>query len=93
MSKKLDNIIEDNKDKTNKIKIFKILILTPNFNKTYYIETIINNGKPFKSKEFSFNDNNNNCFINQVFEIEKNVINFDSIKFDLYEKNKIFKLN
>ena len=90
MSKKLNNIIEDNKDKTNKLKIFKILILTPNFNKTYYIETIINNGKPFKSKEFSFNDNNNNCFINQVFEIEKNVISFDSIKFDLYEKNKIF---
>ena len=90
MSKKLNNIIEDNKDKTNKLKIFKILILTPNFNKTYYIETIINNGKPFKSKEFSFNDNNNNCFINQVFEIEKNMINFDSIIFNLYEKNKIF---
>ena len=90
MSKELNNFVKDNKDKTNKLKILKILILTPNFNKTYYVETIINKGKPLKSKEFTFNDNNNNCIINQVFEIDKNMIDFDSIKFDLYEKNKIF---
>lgn len=72
----------------SKLLISTIKILVPNFEKTFYLNIIINEDKTFKTKSMDFKKTNT-VDINQVFELE-GINSIDVIKFQIYEKSSIF---
>jgi hypothetical protein len=72
----------------NKLLISSIRLLLPNFDKTYYLNVIVNEDKSFNTKKMDFKKGNQ-VEMNVVFELE-NIDSIDSIRFQIFEKNSIF---
>lgn len=72
----------------NKLFIHSMKILLPNFDKTFYLNIVVNENKTFKTKNFDFKKNSN-LEINQTFELE-GIENIEIIRFQIYEKSTIF---
>jgi hypothetical protein len=72
----------------NKLLISSIRLLIPNFDKTYYLNVIINEDKSFNTKKMDFKKGNQ-VEMNVVFELE-NINSIDSIRCQIFEKTSIF---
>lgn len=73
----------------NQIHIASVKILTPCFDKNFYISIIINESKPQNTKLIEFKDTFT-FEINQTFTIDASITNIEVIHFHMYEKVQIF---
>jgi hypothetical protein len=76
------------KEFKSKLLISSIRLLIPTFDKSFYLNIIVNDDKTYKTKTLDFKKSNT-IDLNQVFELE-GVTHLESIRFQIYEKTTIF---
>lgn len=76
------------KEFKSKLLISSIKLLIPTYDKSFYLNIVVNDDKSYKTKTLDFKKSNL-VDLNQVFELE-GVNQIESIRFQIYEKTTIF---
>ena len=69
----------------NRIKIIGIRILFPFQKNKFYLQIIVNDTNPIKTKTLEF-DKDNKCILNQFYDLDQSVKKFKSVTFELYDE-------
>ena len=69
----------------NRIKIIGIRILFPFQKNKFYLQIIVNDTNPIKTKTLEFNKDNK-CILSQFYDLDQSVKKFKSVTFELYDE-------
>ena len=66
----------------NRIKIIGIRILFPFQKNKFYLQIIVNDTNPIKTKTLEFNKDNK-CILSQFYDLDQSVKKFKSVTFEI----------